>query len=181
MSEKYLYALTVIGEDKPGIVAAVAEVLYEKHINIEDSVSTLLGNQFTMTLLVKSSKNYGVLELKKAFAKARGKLKLSVSLRRIEESELTTKQPQNLYSISVYGADKVGIVYFVSKALAEHNINILDLRTRLTKSEKPMYVMILEVDVPDGISENALNDIIKDVCLKLDVDYSIRKIESYEL
>ncbi len=179
--DKYFYALTVIGRDKVGIVASVAEVLYEKGISIEDSVSTLLGDQFTMTLIVSSEKNYGVLEIKKAFAKARRDLELSVSLRRIEKEEAKTREPENLYSVSVYGEDRVGIVYFVSKAFAENSINILDLRTRLTKSETPMYVMIMEVDLPQDMSENELKKILDDACKKINVDYSVRKIETYEL
>ncbi len=179
--EKYFYALTVIARDRVGIVASIAEVLYEKGISIEDSVSTLLGDQFTMTLIISSEKNYGVLELKKAFAKARKELELSVSLRRIEKEETITKEPENLYSVSVYGKDRIGIVYTVSKAFAENGVNILDLRTRLTKSEKPMYVMIMEIDLPKGMSEERLNEILYEACEKIGVDYSIRKIETYEL
>jgi len=179
--DKYFYALTVIARDRVGIVAAIAEVLYEKGISIEDSVSTLLGDQFTMTLIISSDKNYGVIELKKAFAKARKDLELSVSLRRINKEETVTKEPENLYSVSVYGKDRIGIVYTVSKAFAESNINILDLRTRLTKSEKPMYVMIMEIDLPGDIDEVKLNEILLNACNKINVDYSIRKIETYEL
>ncbi len=179
--DKYFYALTVIGRDRVGIVASIAEVLYERGISIEDSVSTLLGDQFTMTLIISSKENYGVLELKKAFAKARKDLELSVSLRRIEKEEAKTREPENLYSVSVYGKDRVGIVYFVSKAFAENGINILDLRTRLTKSETPMYVMIMEVDLPQDMDEERFKKILDDACSKINVDYSVRKIETYEL
>ncbi|WP_025209659.1 glycine cleavage system protein R [Hippea sp. KM1] len=178
---KYFYALTVIGRDKPGIVAAVSEVLFNKGISIEDSISTLLGDQFTMTLIISSDTNYGVLELKKAFAKARKDLELSISLRRIDKDEATTREPENLYSVSVYGTDRVGIVYGISKAFADNGINILDLRTRLTKGEPPMYVMILDVDLPKGMDESAFRGILDRACKKINVDYSIRKVETYEL
>ncbi len=179
--DKYFYALTVIARDRVGIVATIAEVLYERGISIEDSVSTLLGDQFTMTLIISSEKNYGVLELKKAFAKARKNLELSVSLRRINKDETVTREPENLYSVSVYGLDRIGIVYFVSKAFAENGINILDLRTRLTKAKNPMYVMIMDIDLPKDVSEERLNKILSEACQKIGVDYSIRKIDTYEL
>ncbi len=178
---KYFYALTVISKDRIGMVASISEVLYERDISIEDSVSTLLGNQFTMTLIISSKKNYGVLELKKAFARARKDLELSVSLRRIEKEEIKTKEPENLYSISVYGEDRVGIVYFVSKAFAENDINILDLRTRLTKADAPVYVMIMDIDLPQTMDEEKLKSILDSACKKINVDYSVRKIETYEL
>src|SRR5690606_10224474 len=48
--------------------------------------------------------------------------------------------------LSVYGADRLGIVHGVSQALAELGVNICDLQTRVTGSEDaPVYVMLLEV------------------------------------
>ncbi len=44
--------LTVLGEDRVGIVAAVSAVLAEANTNIEDIRQTILGRIFTMTMLV---------------------------------------------------------------------------------------------------------------------------------
>ena len=44
--------LTVLGEDRVGIVAAVSAVLAEANTNIEDIRQTILGHIFTMTMLV---------------------------------------------------------------------------------------------------------------------------------
>ncbi|MHA1754517.1 MAG: ACT domain-containing protein [Candidatus Odinarchaeia archaeon] len=63
--------ITVVGVDKPGIVAMVANVLAEFNINIEDMRSTILQSEkplFTM-ILMADMKNSTVdfNELKKVF------------------------------------------------------------------------------------------------------------------
>lgn len=49
--------LTVLGEDRVGIVAAVSAVLAEANTNIEDIRQTILGRIFTMTMLVSVDEN----------------------------------------------------------------------------------------------------------------------------
>ena len=44
--------LTVLGEDRVGIVAAVSAILAEANTNIEDIRQTILGSIFSMTMLV---------------------------------------------------------------------------------------------------------------------------------
>ncbi len=47
--------LTVIGRDKPGIIARVSAVLAENDINIEDISQTIMQGFFTMVMLVDTS------------------------------------------------------------------------------------------------------------------------------
>lgn len=44
--------LSVLGEDRVGIVAAVSRVLAESHTNIEDIRQSIIGGIFSMTMLV---------------------------------------------------------------------------------------------------------------------------------
>ena len=44
--------ITVIGEDKSGIIAGVSGLLAEKKINIEDISQTIMQGFFTMIMLV---------------------------------------------------------------------------------------------------------------------------------
>ena len=43
--------VTVIGKDKPGIIAKVSTVLAENKVNIEDISQTILQGNFTMLML----------------------------------------------------------------------------------------------------------------------------------
>ncbi|MDZ4169319.1 MAG: ACT domain-containing protein [Coriobacteriia bacterium] len=44
--------LSVLGEDRVGIVASVSKVLAESHANIEDIRQSIIGGIFSMTMLV---------------------------------------------------------------------------------------------------------------------------------
>lgn len=44
--------LTVIGQDKPGIIAKVSTLLADRKCNIEDISQTIMQGQFTMIMLV---------------------------------------------------------------------------------------------------------------------------------
>ena len=46
------FALSAIGRDRPGIVADLAELIYECDCNLEDSSMTLLGPEFAVLLLL---------------------------------------------------------------------------------------------------------------------------------
>lgn len=47
--------LTVIGKDKPGIIAKVSTFLADRGCNIEDISQTILQGQFTMIMLIDLS------------------------------------------------------------------------------------------------------------------------------
>ena len=44
--------LSVLGKDRRGIVAAIATTLYEAGANIDDISQTILGEMFSMTMMV---------------------------------------------------------------------------------------------------------------------------------
>ena len=59
--------VTVIGEDKVGIIAAVSTALAENQVNILDISQTILQEFFTMIMVVDISKSkLGIVELQDA-------------------------------------------------------------------------------------------------------------------
>ncbi|MBI5345287.1 MAG: ACT domain-containing protein, partial [Deltaproteobacteria bacterium] len=48
------YALTAVGRDRPGIVAAVTKALYDHACNIEDSTMTRLEDEFAIILIMSA-------------------------------------------------------------------------------------------------------------------------------
>jgi ACT domain-containing protein len=49
--------VTVIGQDKPGIIAKVSTALAENTVNIEDISQTIMQGSFTMLMLCDLSKS----------------------------------------------------------------------------------------------------------------------------
>ena len=84
--------------------------------------------------------------------------------------------------ISVYGSDRPGIVYRVTKELGERSVNITDLNTKLIGTdERPVYVMMLEAVLPDGMDPEEIEDIMNGIKTEMNVDISVRSITPVEL
>jgi len=176
------FALTIIGHDRPGIVAKVAEILYRLGCNIADSSSTILGGQFAMILIISHPRFRDGAAFGQAFEdlEAEG---LSVFLRQLRPGEETApKLEGELCMISVYGSDKPGIVYPVVKALEERRINITDLNTKLIgTADQPIYVMVIEALLPPGQELTELDAALAQLKAALQVDISLRPITPVEL
>ena len=75
--------ITVLGSDRPGIVAAVAGALSEREANILDISQTILQGTFTMTMLVDlASAEFS--ELKAALDGLAEQLGVQINLQREE-------------------------------------------------------------------------------------------------
>src|SRR5688572_2041964 len=118
-------AVTAVGVDRPGIVAAVTGVLLEHGGNLEDTAMTRLGTHFAMVLVVEVPAAEGAAALEAALETETAAFELDVSVRPIAEVDLTSVEG-TAWSVSVHGADRPGIVHRVATVLAEHHANIVD-------------------------------------------------------
>ncbi|MBI2875484.1 MAG: amino acid-binding protein [Candidatus Tectomicrobia bacterium] len=177
------FVLSAIGKDRPGIVAAVTRILYECHCNIEDSSMTILKGEFAMILIVSAPESLSLSELQERFHEVERSMGLFVFLKELEEIE---RVPQlslgSPYMLSVLGADKPGIVYRVTQAMASCDINITDLNTKTLESgEVPVYVMMLEIEVPPEVSPEMLDAELKRLEEELSIDITCNPINSIKL
>ena len=164
-------AVTVIGRDRPGIIAEVTGVLAELGGNLEDSSMTLLRGHFTWTLIVEIDTSADQLQARLAPLAAD---ELVVSVLPVGPEEVHGGQPG--YVLSVHGADRPGIVAGVTSTLAAHGGNITDLSTRL--GHGGMYVLVAEVSLPAGVDVVALGAQLSDAGRALGVGVSLRPADS---
>ncbi|HHH89431.1 MAG TPA: amino acid-binding protein [Aliiroseovarius sp.] len=146
--KKHWYMLTLVGKDRPGIVAHVSAALFEGGANLGEASMMRLGGNFSMMLMVQFEGNLHALhELIDGVAES---LSLHVHIDRIEGRLHDHLQPD--VRISVYGADRAGIVAKVTGALAEAGLHILDLASDVAGSEaEPVYIMTIEGHAGEGI------------------------------
>lgn len=166
-------AVTAIGADRPGIVAAVAEVLAARGGNVEDSAMTLLGGHFAMMLLVACEESPA--ELRTALEEATAELGLTVAVNPVGAGR---QAADPTHVLSVYGSDRPGILAGVTRTLADHTANITDLHTRLLEGERPVYAMVIELFLPDAVREEDLAEALAGTCHELGVDHTLRPIET---
>jgi glycine cleavage system transcriptional repressor len=78
--------------------------------------------------------------------------------------------------LSVYGADHPGIVHGVARALADREVNVIDLSARLV-GDPPIYVVGLEVELPPGLDPEALRAALRPVAEEHRVELTLEAEE----
>ena len=170
------FALSAIGRDRPGIVAAVAEKLLEHGMNIEDSEMTILRGHFTMTLVVSAPDGTDADRLRADLEEVRNGIALdAISLDELVEAAVPPIATAS-HVLTVYGADHPGIVHAVTAALTEQKINITDLTTRLIEQEdsEPLYVLTMEIALPEAVEARDLDAMLTRVGAEQAVEVSAR-------
>ena len=166
-----LLAITVLGHDRPGIIADVTGVLAALGGNLEDTTMTLLRGHFAMTLIVACPQPPA--EVDRALRPVTADSGLIVSVREVPpEASAASGSP---YLLTVHGADRPGIVSAVTRVCADVDANITDLATRLSDD---LYLLIAEVDVPATVDVGVLTDRLLSAARELGVEASLRPAEA---
>ena len=178
--------LTGVGHDRVGIVAELTEFLFEIGCNLLDSSMTLLRREFAIILMVSLPENFSLNDLRAAISKLENQLGLTVHVRELPDSELKQSDEEGEpYIISVYGADKPGIVSGITKALSEVGANITDVETKHTGNlhgdRDSVFLMVLEVNAPKSLPETKLRGMLTDVSRQLKVDVSLQSLNVVQL
>ena len=167
------HMLTLIGEDKPGIVAAVTRALFEFGLNLGETSMLRLGGNFTVMMMVSGEHSEADLRDRlKPVIEAQG---MCLNIDPIE-AHLHEHLVPNI-QVTVTGADRAGIVAQVTGALAEAGFNILDLESDVAgTADKPVYIMQIAgvADVAVEAVERALVPLRED-----GVDVNVSAIETY--
>ncbi|HWC13630.1 MAG TPA: ACT domain-containing protein [Actinomycetota bacterium] len=172
MEASSLLAITVVGADRPGIVAAVTKILYERGCNLEDVSSTILRGHFSMMLVVTAPERLDASALERELNAAGGDLGLIVTVRPVQAAAPEVVEPTHM--VSVYGADRPGIVFKVAEALAAQGANITDLTSRVIgEGSAPVYALMLEVAFPERSTTEPVLDLGD-----LDVEVSIHPVHA---
>jgi glycine cleavage system transcriptional repressor len=169
--------ITATGSDRPGMVAALSEKLFEANCNIEDTTMTRLSGEFAMILVVSppaGQSTPGLAELLKPLRDSHG---LHIVCSELCHDELqSTPEGSPRFILSVYGADKTGLVAHISRVLAVHKVNITDLQTRVANAGA-VYVMIYELEMPTELDLEVLRAALDKAAQELQVEYSLRALD----
>lgn len=169
-----LLAVTVLGHDRPGIIAETTGALAGLGLNIEDSTMTLLRGHFAMMLITQGDADAA--EVEGALESLTADGSLSVSVREVPTEAGTAGGAA--YLLSVHGGDRSGIVSSLAGEVAEVGGNITDLTTRLAGD---LYVLTAEVDLPADVDADALTASLRSVADELGVEVSLLPLESDDL
>ncbi|MGD2076536.1 MAG: ACT domain-containing protein [Gammaproteobacteria bacterium] len=140
--------LTLIGKDRPGIVARVTSALFEAGCNLGETSMLRLGNNFTIMMMVRSTA--GADALQQVLEPVVQDLRLILHIDAID-AELHHRPVPDV-RILVHGADRAGIVAQVTTRAAEAGLNILDLESDVGgTTASPIYILQIEGRAAQGV------------------------------
>ncbi|MCU0559022.1 MAG: ACT domain-containing protein [Desulfobacterales bacterium] len=172
--------LSVLGRDRPGIVAAVSRALCEQSCNIENVSQTMLQNEFAGIFIVSMPNGMGAGELHRGLEARLLPLALTVLTKPCEAGEeACTAKACEPFVITTRGPDRKGLVADISEVIARHGVNITRLQAVFKGGEDPGdNIMIYEVDVPKSVDAQALAADLRDraAALRLDLIFQHRNI-----
>ena len=172
------FALSAVGADRPGIVAAVTGALVDSGCNLEDSSMSILRGQFAMMLVVAGPEGLDAATLERALAGPAADLDLVVHVRAVDEA-VPPGPSGEPWSVAVYGADRPGIVHRFTSLLAGEGVNVVDLTTRVIgEADRPVYAMILEVALPPGLDGGELVGRLEALAREVGVECSAHPSEA---
>jgi glycine cleavage system transcriptional repressor len=171
-------AVSAIGSDRPGIVAAVTGVLWERGCNLEDTSMSILRGHFAMMLVVAAPADMSARDLEDALTPTASAFELVLVVRPMDE-DVPSPASGAPFTVSVYGADRPGIVHQLTSHLARAGINVVDLTTRVIGDPgRPVYAMFLDVTVPDGVDPDEVARDLERVATGLEVSCSMHAADA---
>lgn len=172
-SKPHWYMLTLVGKDRPGIVAHLTHALYEGGANLGETAMMRLGGNFSIMMMVQfAGTRHALQEVVGGVAESLGlRLHIDAIEARLHEHRIPDVR------ISVYGADRAGIVAQVTGALAEAGLDILDLESDVAgTAAEPIYVLHMEGQATEGIP--ALESALDIVRSEDGVDASLQPVDT---
>ena len=163
--------LSIMAEDRPGLVQVLSETLADHDGNWIDSSMARLGGEFAGIVRVNVSDSRA-----EAFEKALealGGQGIAITVRRNRPLPPSVGPRAEL---EVTGADRPGIVHEISSALAEEGVSIESLKTEVfsgSMSGGKLFTAEARVLLPEGLDTDALRDRLERIAEDIMVDIDL--------
>ena len=172
--------LSILGPDRPGIVAAASKALFEKECNIENVSQSTLQFVFAGIFIVTLPDDLSAESLHEYLIAEISPLGLDVHITLLDPpADLVSPAQSESFIITTKGPDRKGLVAGISEVIARFEGNITNLQAVFKGGTDPGdNIMIYEVDVPFHVDQQALYRELKKRAdeLELDIDVQHRNI-----
>ncbi|ACR13869.1 glycine cleavage system protein R [Teredinibacter turnerae] len=171
--------LTVISDDKPGVVEALARTIAEHNGNWLESQLAHLAGKFAGVVQVQvasDSESALVTQLEAMSAQ-----NIRIFIDRVENSRSTAGNSEQTLFFHAVGPDRPGIVREVAHTFAHYGINMEKLDTRLSSmpySGEPLFEAEGTLTLPQGLDRTELEERLDDIANQLAMDISLRNVPS---
>ena len=160
-------AITVVSHDRPGLIADVTEVLARLGGNVQSSSMSLLQGHFAWTLVVSIAADAGQIRAELLPVCPKG-----VTVLELDAHTRAPASPVDRVIVNVHGADRIGIVASITRAIADAGGNIVELTTHLAGG---LYLVTAEVEFLNLVDVEELDTQLRAVGEKVGVTVSAHR------
>lgn len=168
------YIITFIGDDRPGLVEQLSSVIENNRGNWHESRLSQLGGKFAGLILVSLPDDSGAsLE-----ADLKGLSSSGLSVRVTpSDGSVATSGGRNI-TLTVLGPDRLGIVREISRALAERQINVIEMDSHVGSapmSAEMIFRARIDAEIPHNTDLDDLHDTLDEIAnhmtLEIDLEF----------
>jgi glycine cleavage system regulatory protein len=164
--------LTILGQDRPGLVDSLAQAVAEHGGNWVESRMAYLAGQFAGILRVEVVPQQ--VEPLTAALKSLAGVGLESVVHPDQVAPVADKLP--LVQLSLVGQDRPGIIREISHVLAAHGVNVEELNTECTNAPttgQSLFRASAKLRLPAHVTAIALRDALEKVAADLMVDITL--------
>ena len=173
--------ISVLGKDRPGIIAAVTRILFEQECNIENVSQTILQNEFSGIFIVAVPGGLSETTLHQRLNEKLEPMGLHVYEKPLSVADGTDCVACEPFVVTTKGPDQKGLVAAITAIMADHQVNVTNLQAVFKGGDDPnANIMIYEVDIPDHIDQQALRQALREKARALSLEISIQHKRIFE-
>jgi glycine cleavage system regulatory protein len=174
-----LLVMTVIGQDRPGLVESVADLVASHGGNWLESRMSRLGGQFAGILRVEvpAEKEQALVSELKALNSRGLNVVVHTDQRKAEPP------PGRVRTLEIVGQDRPGIVRQISHALASYGVNVEELQTECESAAmtgETLFKARAKLRVPESADVETIRQNLEKIASDLIVDVSFAEMEAEE-
>lgn len=169
--------ISILGDDRPGIIAAVSRVLFQQDCNIENVSQTILQSEFSAIFILSVPEGLTIDELNRHLNKKLSPLNLYFHVKKLSKNKENTAKPEDSepFVITTIGPDRKGLVAEITKVIADYNVNVTNLKAVFKGGDVPgNNIMIYEVDIPITTNQNKFCTELRQKAQSLNLDVTIQ-------
>ncbi len=174
--------ISVLGKDRPGIIAAVTGILFQQDCNIENVSQTILQDEFSGIFIVALPEFLTDKELAHHLDAGLSEMALHVTVKPIFPPDAAVAPIDGEpFVVTTRGPDRKGLVAAITAVMAVHGVNVTNLQAVFKGGADPdVNVMIYEVDIPAETDQTLLRRELKEKARQLSLDISIQHKRIFE-
>ena len=163
--------ISVVGHDRPGILAATTQVLFEQNCNLENVSQTILQSEFAGVFIASAPDDLSSEELNIRLENALSELNLYVFVKPVRSDVPVYQTPASEpFVITTKGPDRKGLVAGITGVIARHGANVTNLSAVFKGGDDPnRNIMIYEVDLPWKIDQKAFERDLRKKAAELEI------------